>query len=73
MKYRIAVEQHRVQHWTLDIEADSETEAKEIASYGFDDEHGYFIEDTEGLEIVEDTGVIGDYGPLMFLSVVETE
>lgn len=72
MKYQIQVEQHRTQKWTLEVEADSEAAAKEIAVYGFDDEHGTFIEDTEGLDVVEDTGVIGDFGPLQFLSVVKS-
>lgn len=70
-KFRFNVSQQRTQNWVLEVEADTEDAAKETVLYGFDDDHGFFYEDTEGLTVLDDDGPIGDYEGLVFVDTEE--
>lgn len=65
-EYTFKVSQIRKQNWTVTVEAESEEAARETVKYGFDDDHGFFYEDTQGLVVVEDDGPIGEYEGLVF-------
>lgn len=60
-KFRFKGEQTRTQTWILEVEAETEEAARETLQYAFDEDHGFFHEDTEGVESVT---VIDDDGPV---------
>lgn len=70
-KYRFELSQQRTQNWIVEVEAENLDAANDTLNYGFDEDHGFFYADTEGLTVVEDDGPISDYGPLVVDSVVE--
>lgn len=66
-KFRFKGEQTRTQTWILEVEAETEAAARETANYAFDEDHGFFHEDTEGMEsvtVIDDDGPVGDAGGL---------
>lgn len=65
-KYIFNVSQHRTQNWVIAVDADSEEDARATVLYGFDEDHGFFHEDTEGLTVLKDDGPVSDFGPLEF-------
>ena len=65
-KFIFNASQTRIQNWVVEVEADTEENAQETLLDGFDDDHGFFYEDTEGLTVLEDDGPISDFGPLKF-------
>lgn len=72
-KYRFELSQQRTQNWIVEVEAENLDAANDTLNYGFDEDHGFFYEDTEGLTVIEDDGPVGDAGPLVVVSSSEVE
>ena len=68
-KYIFTVSQARKQNWVIEVEAASEEEARDTLQYGFDEDHGFFYEDTEGLTVLEDDGPVSEYEGLVIENV----
>lgn len=64
-KFKFEVSQVRTQNWVIEVEAETEDAARETLFYGFEEEHGFFIEDTEGLTVLDDDGPVGVPGTLI--------
>lgn len=74
-KFRFKAEQTRTQNWIIEVEAETEEAARETVDYAFDEDHGFFHEDTEGVEsvtVIEDDGPVGFPGGLQVELVDET-